>query len=320
MRRLISLGVSAVILGLLYWMIDVDQMVRTLGQADPGWVLAAVAFTYPLLALTAFRLTLIGPRPGLISFGYAQRLVLIASSLNLVLPSKMGDIAKAFVIVDHGHMPGSEALSFVILEKALDLASLLVWCVLAIALVWDGTVLLGLLFAGTAGALALCCVLIGWSGGAAWGLGLMARLAPGRIGEKVRSLRDGWVMMLGAFWQSPRRAAFTIGLSLVLWLGHLLQIWLFVLALDTAVPFVDSAAYAALAILVGLLPFTFAGVGTRDAALIYFFQPYLAPAAGAALGLLCTLRYLLPGLAGLPFFGECVSMLRRIRRAPVVQP
>jgi len=38
----------------------------------------------------------------------------------------------------------------------------------------------------------------------------------------------------------------------------------------------------------------------RDAALIAFYQPYFNPTA-AALGLLCTSRYLLPAIGGLPF-------------------
>jgi uncharacterized protein (TIRG00374 family) len=320
MRRLVSLAVSAAILALLYWLVDVGRMVRALGAADLGWLVAALALTYPLLAITAFRLTLIGRAKAKLSFAYAQRLVLIASALNLMLPSKMGDIAKAYVIAEQGRMPGPEAVALVILEKALDLAALLAWCVVAVALVWDGSALAGVLLACAAAALGLCCLLVGWSGGAAMALALIAHVLPGRMGEKIGSLGDGWVAMLGTYWRSPRRAVATIALSLALWLGHLLQIWLFVLALDHAVPFVDSAAYAALAILAGLLPFTFAGIGTRDAALIFFFQPYLAPAAGAVLGLLCTLRYLLPGLAGVPFLGHSMSMARRIRRAPAGQP
>jgi uncharacterized membrane protein YbhN (UPF0104 family) len=46
---------------------------------------------------------------------------------------------------------------------------------------------------------------------------------------------------------------------------------------------------------------TLAGIGTRDAALIYFYLPYFSPASAAALGLYCTLRYVLPALFGLPF-------------------
>ncbi len=74
-----------------------------------------------------------------------------------------------------------------------------------------------------------------------------------------------------------------------------------------------NLALSPLAILAGLLPLTFAGVGTRDAALIVFYQPYFNAPTAAALGLLCTSRYIIPAIAGLPFLGQYLTMLQTIR-------
>ncbi|HEY9883730.1 MAG TPA: UPF0104 family protein, partial [Thermosynechococcaceae cyanobacterium] len=60
--------------------------------------------------------------------------------------------------------------------------------------------------------------------------------------------------------------------------------------------------------------FTFAGVGTRDAALIVFYQPYFSEATAAALGILCTSRYLIPAIGGLPFLNQYLSTVRELRR------
>ena len=92
--------------------------------------------------------------------------------------------------------------------------------------------------------------------------------------------------------------------SIFIWFLHLLQIWFFILALKAWTPLLINLALAPLAILVGLLPLTFAGVGTRDAAILLFYQPYLSAPTAAALGLLFTLRYLLPAIGGLPFLGQ----------------
>ena len=62
----------------------------------------------------------------------------------------------------------------------------------------------------------------------------------------------------------------------------------------------------------GLLPLTFAGVGTRDAALVVFYAPYFDAPTAAALGLLCTARYLLPAMGGLPFAGRYLSRVRAV--------
>ncbi len=56
-----------------------------------------------------------------------------------------------------------------------------------------------------------------------------------------------------------------------------------------------------MAIFIGLLPVTFAGVGTRDAAMLYFLGPATGKGVALALGVFATLRYVLAGLAGLPF-------------------
>ena len=73
---------------------------------------------------------------------------------------------------------------------------------------------------------------------------------------------------------------------------------------------------APLALLVGMLPLTFAGIGTRDAALIYFYAPFFPAVIGAALGLLCTLRTLVPALAGLPFLSRYLAALRARQARP----
>ena len=99
--------------------------------------------------------------------------------------------------------------------------------------------------------------------------------------------------------------------SIGIWFLHLLQIWFFILALKAWTPFLANLALSPLAILAGLLPLTFAGVGTRDAALIAFYAPYFPAATGAALGLLCTSRYLMPAIGGLPFLQEYLSTLRQ---------
>jgi len=103
--------------------------------------------------------------------------------------------------------------------------------------------------------------------------------------------------------------------SVGIWLLHLLQIWMFVLALHGQAPFLANLALAPLAILAGLMPLTMAGIGPRDAALIYFYKPYLSGAAGAALGVLCTLRYVLPAIAGATVVNQYLPGLRQAQAA-----
>ena len=97
--------------------------------------------------------------------------------------------------------------------------------------------------------------------------------------------------------------------SLFLWFLHLLQIWLFILALNGEVPFIHNLALTPQAILIGLMPFTLAGIGTRDATFVFIYSSYFSEATGAALGLLATMRYLIPALFGLPFLSHYMRTL-----------
>ena len=71
-----------------------------------------------------------------------------------------------------------------------------------------------------------------------------------------------------------------------------------------------SLAITPLVIFAGLIPLTFSGIGARDFAFIYFYAAYFSAATGAALGLLATLRYIIPAIAGIPFFSYYIKKIR----------
>jgi len=135
-----------------------------------------------------------------------------------------------------------------------------------------------------------------------------------KMKAKIAKLHASWIEMHGYFWQDKAQLARIAANSLFIWFLHLVQIWMFTLAIKTTVPFLANLALSPLAILAGLLPLTFAGVGTRDAALVFFYAPYMSQPAGAALGGLCTLRYVLPALLGLPFIGPAIAQLGGLKK------
>ncbi|MFN3945059.1 MAG: lysylphosphatidylglycerol synthase domain-containing protein [Allosphingosinicella sp.] len=298
MRRLVALVVSLVLLAVIWWQVDARAMVAAIGAADPLWLGLGLAAVMPLTLGTAWRFALLG-RSGL-GIGTATRLILSSSTLNLVLPSKMGDLTKAWVLARrHGWEP-KRAIAIVVIEKMLDMAALLLLGGLALLRVADGEPLLLLAALAVAGLLLLLLVLLSPLPLAPWAIGRLAGLLPAGPGAKAAAFAAQWRDAVGWFWNRPARAASIAALSLALWAGHLAQFWLFATALGQ-VPFIDNMAFATLAILAGLMPLTMAGIGTRDAAIVLFYRPWLEPASGAALGVLATLRYVLPALAGLLF-------------------
>jgi hypothetical protein len=77
-------------------------------------------------------------------------------------------------------------------------------------------------------------------------------------------------------------------------------LWLFTVALGLGIPFTVSVSLSAVALMAGQLPFTFAGLGARDVALVVLLAGYTTPELAAAMGVLISSRGLLPPVMGLP--------------------
>jgi glycosyltransferase 2 family protein len=315
-KRLISIGVSLAILVVIYWKIDLAKLMAVFGQCDRLWLAISLAMVVPITLVTAWRLQQLMPRSidtktrGL-SFAEANRLILAASVLNMVLPSKMGDIAKAYFMRDRGQLDGSLALSLVVFEKACDMLSLLLWCTVGLLLFPRRDLLFGVMTIAIGLGLILGLLMLGSIGFARAGFDLGRRLLPGKLAGKIDPMAQSWEQMHDYFWSDRRRLLTVSATSVFIWFLHLLQIWFFIVALRASVPLLTSLALSPLAILAGLLPLTFAGVGTRDAALIAFYGPYFPAATGAALGVLCTSRYLMPAIGGLPFLNRYLGLVKR---------
>jgi glycosyltransferase 2 family protein len=337
MKRLLSVFVSLGILLLIYWKIDFDGLIQVFRQCDRLWMAVSLGMVVPITLLTAWRLQQLMPVPAParspehpptlnaaavdsadptagLTFAEANRLILAASTLNMVLPSKMGDIAKAYFMQERGHLTGSLALSLVVFEKTCDMLSLLLWCVFGLLLYPQKDTLFWVMTIGVAAGFVVGLAILSFPTFARSVFALMQSVSPKSLRAKLGKLSFAWQEMHDYFWHNPLRLLKLGFISIFIWFLHLLQIWFFILALRTYVPFLTNLALSPLAILAGLLPLTFAGVGTRDAALILFYQPYFSAATGAALGVLCTSRYFLPAIGGLPFLQTYLNLAQRARR------
>jgi len=319
MKRFISLIVSLGILILIYSKIDRPGLIAVFQNCDRLWMTIALGMVIPLTLATSWRLQQLMPEANLLSFGMANRLTLAASVLNMILPSKMGDIAKAYFIRDRGYLSGSLSLSLVVFEKACDLLSLLLWCALGLILYPEKNGLFWFMAIGVILGLIAGIFILGSQTIAKFTFTSLRRSLrlgkSGKLATKIEHFQQSWNEMQAYFWRDSRQLFLITSTSIGIWFLHLLQIWFFILAIHANVPFLVNLALSPLSILAGLLPLTFAGVGTRDAALIWFYQPYFNAQTGAALGLLCTSRYLLPAIGGLPFFNQFLSRVKSERAA-----
>jgi uncharacterized protein (TIRG00374 family) len=293
-----ALACSAAILLAIYSRIDLNGLAHRLIHVHPVYFGLALLCFVPQILLTTVRWRVMMAEIRPMTMGESLRMVMAGKALNALVPSKLGEMSKAYFLRQGGRVDGPRAVSAVILEKGMDLAGL---CLV---------LLLGVLAAPEHGEPVLLGGAI--SGGVLAAVGFILLFPIGPMGEsltargnpwaRIGRLITGWAGVL-ALWKSRTgRLPAIVGMSILLWGFHVLQIYLFFPSLNHGVPWPAALAYVPLGILAGLLPITVGGMGTRDTALILLFAPYADATVMAGVGLLCSMRYWADTLLGVPFF------------------
>jgi uncharacterized membrane protein YbhN (UPF0104 family) len=284
----------------------VRLFVRDLRSVDKVWLVISVGMIVPITVLRAIRFYLVAPPGTMRGIGEALRLTLVSSAANVFLPAKSGDLIKSYFLANGRWASVGISVAVVVYERLCDLFGLITWCALGWflarpdvsgvpPLLWPVLGIFG----------ALCGVLISSAQVARLGSSLAARVLAGRW-QRVQTLADGWPRLFEAL---GRRRIGVILLSLLLWLVHVIQIWMFTVTLAIRIPFTVCVSLTAVALMVGQLPFAFAGLGARDVALVVLMRGYMRPESAAALGLLIATRNLLPPLAALAIVRPYIARL-----------
>ena len=276
-----------------------------------------IGMILPITALRAMRFFWVAPAGALPGHGEAFRLTLVSSALNVFVPAKAGDLIKSYFVAKRGHTSTGVAIAIIVYERLCDMFGLIFWCLLGWFVGRPEVTSLPIAFWVLLAVLgAVCGVLISSERAAAVWRALTMRLIPDGKLRQVRQLAVGWPDLLEVL---RDRRQWIVPFSLVLWLTHLFQIWLFTLALSLDVPLTVCASLSAIALMAGQLPLTVAGLGTRDVALVVLLAPYMAPESAAAMGVLISTRNFLPPLIGIPlmrpYLATVVEDARRWRRS-----
>ena len=295
-----ALVFTVAILVTIYARVDRGQLLQQLTNLHPGYFGLALFLFVPQIFVTSLRWRVMtaGVRP--MSLGESVRVVMAGKALNALVPSKLGEMSKAYFLKRDPRVDTCQAVSVVILEKVLDMgglcAVLLLGVLISISSTRTPAVWIGAAIAGGALATVAFLLVVRLRGLA----DVLVKVSPKL--EKVGRLVGGWDLVLSG-WKRRRGAlALIVGLSILLWGLHVLQIYLFFPSLRQDVPVAPVMAFVPLAILVGLMPVTIGGMGTRDSALILLFSPYAGAATMAGVGVLSSMRYWVDTLLGTPFF------------------
>jgi len=293
-----ALACSVAILAVIYAHIDLRVMAERLWKADPLWLGAALICFLPQILVSATRWWLMGEGWANMSWGESFGMVMAGKALNALLPSKLGEMSKAYFLKERAPQAFAKGVPAVFMEKILDLAGLCSWMLLGAALAPSGSQAMKAAWVISLGVIGGTSLMLFLPMGR-W-LGSVAAEERG-FRMRLREMLLGWDWLLRRWRGKKLLLTGVMGLSFLLWGLHLLQIYLFFPSLGQSIEPGTVLAYVPLSLLVGLLPISLAGMGTRDTALILLFAPYADAATMAGVGLLCTMRYWADTLMGVPF-------------------
>lgn len=319
MKRLIATLVSLVIISVLVTIVELDVLIATMKRTHLGWFAVALFLFIPQTVTIAWRWKRMVQPFTNIGLGESLGLVLSSNTMNLILPSKLGDLTKGYFLRQSGKVDLPTALNVVVFEKMLDVAALAAVMLLgAVSLLVSGdtpdfirnaaifAALLGLGFVG----LVLGMYFFPWerdTGISRMTGGVLAKL-PKKLQALPKKARET-MALLRTRGAHPGEIIFY---SIAIWALHLLQIYAFFWSVGAAAAAGDFFALVPLSIFIGLIPITLAGFGTRDAALVALF-PAFPSATMFAAALYVNLRYILPAIAGLPFLHKYIAHAQELK-------
>ena len=261
--------IGIVVLIVILVRVDLGVVFQQLQGCHLPDLVLAVLLIFPQIALRAFRwqdlLTRQGvhcPWPRALTFYFA------AVFAGLMTPGRLGELAKGVFLKQHRIASISRSLPSVMTDRFLDLVVLLALALLA----FPHFDLIP--HAGKVSALALGLMVTLIALGLNWLVASQQLLA---IASKIKTrLKSNWSGTLDDF-VAGSRALISTGLlaSLVWTLAGYAVFFMQTNAIGHAIAlpadFMTIARVVSISILVGFIPITFAGLGTRDAMLIFLF-------------------------------------------------
>ena len=255
----LGLAISAIALYLTLRSIHFDEFATTLSRAQIAWLIPAILALMVTLAVRTWRWSnLMDGTPYWTTF----HAMTIGYMINSILPFRLGEIGRAYVIGERTNVPMARALSTVVVERMLDLASVVVMFALFALFLpmppqFSSAALMGALFI-----LALLIV----AGGIIWQSNRVERILEG-IAQRVPRLKAEVLVrsfhdLMGGFRiiRSPRKLAISLLLTAGVWAATLFVAYFTMMAFLPA-RFDEVGLVVVLSNLGGALPSAPGGLG-----------------------------------------------------------
>ena len=269
-ETLVSFGIAAAIVVFFVRGLDIDagDVWANVRQVNPFLYALSLVVFYLGFIWRALRWRMMLGQTG-IDAAHGYRLPNIAGLIeiyllswfaNCLVPAKLGDAYRAFLLKKDSGAPFSTTVGTILAERLVDLVVLfLTMGVVGVAVF--GSHLPGAAEQSLVFGVALMIVGLVGLGVMWWARDALARRVPARWQDQYARLHD-------AVFASLRRPAPSVLASLLIWLGDGLRLWFVALALGADVGLGTAVFVALMSALLTTVPFTPAGLGFVDVAMI----------------------------------------------------
>ena len=308
LKSIILIAFSVLILTILYNKVDFIQFKNVLKESNKlllilGFIMSCLLGVISGIKYTYFsRLFKISPTPTVFT---AIKSYFIAGSFNIILPSKLGDFGKSYICsrIDNINYT-KELYLYTIYEKISDLFALILITFLSYNFFQlfsscsiNKTQLNCIDLLGSQFLFYLLIIL---------SLFTFLIINPFLILNKLKSFFPNNINMMIKVITDYKKSSLIIYhcFTIFFWLINLLQIQIFALSLKMNLFSTAGILTISLTILCGLVPVTFAGIGSREIILTSLLAPVFGTVKPLLLGTLFTSRYIIPALIGLIYIKE----------------
>lgn len=321
-RSLVGLLVSALLLFLFFQSLDVRAMGTTIRDANFAFVLPAIGVYFVGVWLRAARWRLLTAPFAAVPTGRLFRVILIGFAVNNVLPLRLGELVRTFLLRRSDGVPIAAALATILLERLLDVVALCALMSLVLLFVpLEGWVLALASFAGlvTTGAVVGLLLLLVLPRSVVHRLLELGQALADRLGRRVGSLARSFLEGIRAL--EDARTVLAVGvLSVTCWVAELGLYYFMMLAVGFDSGILSLAAGMVVANLATALPSSPGYVGTFDLPLQLLLTDTfgVADATAASYTLLTHAVLLVPVVvAGLALLSREDLSLRSLTRGRV---
>jgi uncharacterized protein (TIRG00374 family) len=278
LRLIVAGGLTAYIL----WRSDPRAVAAAAAGADWRPIAVAVLLVLVDRALMAYRWIVLlctverARRPPL---GPLLRIFFVSTFVGTFLPASVGgDAVRAYGLARQ-NVGGGDAVASVFMDRILGVASLLVMALVGLMLARGGAATRAILWAlAAAGALCAATLLLIFS---RWTARLAARYIEMVPSANIKDLGHRVLESIQKYSAYPRALIVVLLASVGVQILRIVQAYYLGLGLGIAAPLAVYLVYIPLILLVMLLPVTFNGIGTSQAAFVWSFAQAGVDAAPA---------------------------------------